>query len=142
MTKNRNENRHALLNIADAMVDDILNASDEEIQKEVEEIFGDAKESANHTRDLFMKTSASIAKQRADKIRSEIDKERTNRSMPSNVMSLDEARIKINQLIESAPESYPELTMAARNGEGIPDEDIPGIIEDLIALELISKDDE
>lgn len=116
------------------MVDDILDATDEEILKEAIEDGVDIEKEVYKTKCLFNKSRYNIAKKIVE------DKKRNEDSV-SNIISIEDARKKINDAIKKNPEILQNITMAARSGEYFPDEDVVGYYEDLLELGVIDKDE-
>ena len=56
------------------------------------------------------------------------------------IIDIGEARKKIIRTLEQNPYYENSLTMAARSGENLPDEDILGCYEDMVELGLIKED--
>ena len=63
MTGDQKKERNALDRLADALVDDILNASDEEVLAEAEEDGIDPAKLAGHLREVFERAATEVAKQ-------------------------------------------------------------------------------
>lgn len=111
----------------DIMVDDILEATDEEIINEAIEDGINIEKEVFETKKIFNKCRYDIAK----KI---VEEKKDDESRTSNTVSIEDARQKINDVIRTNPEALENFTKAARSGEDIPDEDIIGYYEDLSAL--------
>ena len=113
--------------IFDIMVDDILEATDEEIINEAIEDGIDIDKEVFKTKRIFNKCRYDVAK----KI---VEDKKGGEGRPSKTVSIEEARQKINDVIKNNPEAIESLTKAARSGEDIPDDDIIGYYEDLSEL--------
>ncbi len=113
--------------IFDIMVDDILEATDEEIINEAIEDGIDIDKEVFKTKRIFNKGRYDVAK----KI---VKDKRRGEDRTSNTVSIEDARQKINDVIKSNPEALESLTRAARSGVDIPDDDIIGYYEDLSEL--------
>lgn len=113
--------------IFDIMVDDILEATDEEIINEAIEDGVDIDKEVFKTKRIFNKCRYDIAKNIVE------DKKR-GEGRTSNTVSIEDARQKINDVIKNNPEALENFTKAARSGEDIPDDDIIGYYEDLAEL--------
>lgn len=113
--------------IFDIMVDDILEATDEEIINEAIEDGIDIDKEVFKTKRIFNKCRYDLAKKVV-----EDTKRREGRA--STTVSIQDARRKINTFIKNNPDILESLTKAARSGEDISDEDIIGYYEDLSEL--------
>lgn len=113
--------------IFDIMVDDILEATDEEIINEAIEDGIDIDKEVFKIKRIFNKRRYDVAK----KI---VKDKRRGEDRTSNTVSIEDARQKINDVIKSNPEALESLTKAARSGVDIPDDDIIGYYEDLSEL--------
>lgn len=113
--------------IFDIMVDDILEATDEEIINEAIEDGIDIDKEVFKIKRIFNKRRYDVAKKIVK------DKKRNERRV-SNIVSIEDARQKINDVIKNNPEALESVTKAARSGVDIPDDDIIGYYEDLSEL--------
>lgn len=113
--------------IFDIMVDDILEATDEEIINEVVEDGIDIDKEVFKIKRIFNKRRYNVAKKIVE------DKKR-GEGRTSNTVSIEDARQKINNVIKNNPEALESFTKAARSGVDIPDDDIIGYYEDLSEL--------
>jgi DNA-binding TFAR19-related protein (PDSD5 family) len=140
MTEPTKSNREALTRLADDLADDILNTSDADILAEIRESNDDPKKIAAATRSLFDQASTSVAKNRMIAARRAMA---ANQRSPSPVVRLDsnEARRRLNNVLLAHPEAAEKLTLAARKGEGLSDNDVQGMLEDLEALGVIPPSD-
>jgi len=125
-----------LLRLADALVEDIMNASDEEIMNELKDEGDDLAQSAAATRALFDKAAIVAAKGKLLDAKAAVA---ANRQRSVAILKLDPTKVRerLRRIIANDPE---EFTMAARKGDVLSDEDVRGIIEDLVELGLIDDD--
>lgn len=138
----RKQNHQELLErLTDALVEDILSASDEEILSEATEDYGDPKVEADKVRMLFEKTRAMTAKKRLVAAREAIEQEKPEREKVIHLPPL-QARRKLETLLHEHPEATSEFTLAARKGKDLSDEDVLGMLEDLQELGLYNPEDE
>ena len=133
MTGDPKKERAALDRLADALVDDILNASDEDILAEITEEHGDPARLAAEMRALFERTALeagkaklAVAKQAAAEARRK----------GATVLRIDPAEARRRYPRITAP-----LTLAARKGEGQSERDVDSAIEDLAELGAFEEDD-
>ena len=123
--------------VADILVDEILEASDEEIYEMTQEQYGNVESHVDRKKSLIRAAVMNNRKAKlkeAQKIVSE--KRRTNDR--SNVMDLSPASKR--QLIEKVKASNQSLTLAARNAEDISDNDASSLLQDFIDLGVIDED--
>lgn len=126
--------RTALTRLADAFVEDVLNASDEDILAEAKEDCPNPPAAAAHTKALFERAAAAAGKERLDAARAALAQQRG----PATVTRLDaaEARRRLQQVLTRDPDMAHRLTLAARKdqGQGLSDNDVLGLFEDLAEL--------
>ena len=136
MTKNKMKNRFALDRLAKSLVDDILSMTDEELLAEAKADGENPKEIAQATRNIFDRAVTSCGKTRLAVAKRAVlgDRQRI-----SSVVRLDPstARQKLEEVLTQHPETRSKLTLAARKGEGLSDEDVFGMLKDLEELGVI-----
>lgn len=138
----RKHNHHELIErLTDALIEDILNASDEEILSELAEESGASKVEAGNVRKLFEKAQTMSAKKRLVAAREAIEQEKPQRAKVIPLNSL-QARRKLETILNEHPEETRELTLAARKGTDLSDADILGMLEDLQELGLYNPESE
>jgi len=140
MTGNPNDAREALRRLADALAEDTLNAPDEEVLQDAAEIYGDTDKLAADMLRLFEQTASEQGKARLAAARAAIA---ASRRHPSGQARLDpsEMRRRLQQAVAADPETARKLTVAARKGEGLSDEDVYGMLEDFEELGVIPSSD-
>jgi hypothetical protein len=133
MTTNSNDARDALRRLADALAEDVLSAPESEILEEAAELFGDPAKLAANMLKLFEQTMGEQGKERLAAAREAVAAERRR---PAGVFRLPpaEARRLLQQLIAADPETARKLTVAARKGEGLSDDDVQSMLEDFEEL--------
>jgi len=133
--------RIALARLADAFVEDVLNASDEDILAEVREDHPDPAAAAAQARGLFEKAAAAAGKGRLAAAQAALAQQRG----PANVAQLDpaDARRRLQRILTRDPEMAHRLTLAARKdqGQGLSDNDVQGLLEDMAELGITPDDD-
>jgi len=127
MTGKNRSDRAALDRLADALVEDILSASDAELLSEVGR--GDV-EGAAAARAAFNRAAAASRKRRPAAGKTAV---RGFRQPPASVRTLDPktARLRLDELIARHPETASKLTAAVHKGEKLSDEDVYGMLERL-----------
>ncbi len=133
MTTNSNDAREALRRLADALAEDVLGAPDSEILEDAAEIYGDTEKLAADMLKLFEQTVSEQGKERLASARAAVA---ADRRRPATVIRLDpaEARRRLLQLIAADPETARKLTVAARKGEGLSDDDVQSMLDDFAEL--------
>jgi hypothetical protein len=140
MTGSEKEARDALRRLADALAEDILNAPDQQVLEDAAEIYGDPNQLAQNMRALFERTVAEQGKARLAAARAAIDAER---NPPAAARRLDPAaaRRRLKRALAADPATARKLTLAARKGQGLSDEDVRSMLEDLEELGVIPRED-
>ena len=140
MTGKDKKERAALARLADAFVDDILQASDEEILAEFTESHGAPAKNAADMRALFERTVLATNKRRLKAAQAGVAANR----VPTNVtppIDIAEARQKLRRILASGT-PVAKLTLAARNEDELSDSDVLGMLEDLRELGALPPDDD
>ncbi len=114
------------------ILDDILEATDEEIINEAIEDGIDIEKEVRRAKFIFNKCRYDIAKKNVE------EKSDSERRTPDPI-SIQKAREKINDLLKNNPEILKNFTIAARSGENVPDEDVIGLYEDLFTLGVFNE---
>lgn len=135
------DNKPDLFHFADALVDDLMALSDEELLGEVREDGTDPEALAKELREKIEARIASDNKARLARAREEMNAARAARAN-SGVVSLPLARKQqiLEQFAASDGQLRQRLTMAARKGEGASEREVDDILRDLLDLGAI--DDE
>jgi hypothetical protein len=140
MTREDRKERKALNHLADALVDDILCASDEEILAEFQEAHGDPDRHAAEMRHLFEKTVIAANKRRLAAAKAGAAASRRGGGASATPIDIAQARRRLRAVLE-APNG-PKVTLAARKESELTDADILGMVEDLRELGVIPPDDD
>ena len=134
MTGNHDKKRQALDCLADAFVDDVLQASDEEILAEFAENHGDPVQNAADMRALFERTLLAANKQRLKAAQESMATSRRIAGSPSSpAIDIAQARQKLRRLLASGNIDQ-RLTLAARKEDELSDADVLGMLDDLEEL--------
>jgi hypothetical protein len=133
MTGDPKKERAALDRLADALVDDILNASDEDILAESTEEYGDPARLAAEMRAVFERTALGAGKAKLALAKQAAAEARRK---GATVLRIDSAEARRRYERITSP-----LTLAARKGEGQSERDIDSAIEDLAELGAFEEDD-
>lgn len=140
MTGKKTPERGALDRLADSLVDDILNTSDEDILAEFREAGGDADRHAAEMRALFETSMIAVNKRRLAAAKAGVAETRKGRSVSGTLVDITEARKRLRAILDT-PNASPELTLAARKEGELSDADILGMADDLHELGVIPPDD-
>ena|GEM_PF-1604392 len=122
--------------ITDFLVDDILNASDEEIMAEAQEDYADVKAEVEHIHALIQNAVSNHGKTQLKEAKRQClaDKEKRVQNVP--VISLEEKRALLRRLSESNT----NLTLAAREESEMSARDLDAYIQNACELGLIDKE--
>lgn len=132
----------ALDRLADAFVDDILQASDEEILAEFTENHGDPAKNAADTRALFERTVLATNKRRLKAAQAGVAASRMlSRAAPVPAIDIAEARQRLRRILASGTADV-KLTLAARKEDELSDSDVLGMLEDLQELGVMPPGDD
>lgn len=140
MTGNKSA-REALRRLADELVQDILAANDEELLAEAAEDNEDPAKVASAMRQLFEDAESASGKARLAAARAAVD---ADRQRSGKVLKLDpaEARRRLALALQDNPDTAKKLTLAARKGEDLSDDDVRAILEDLEELGIFPRSDD
>lgn len=128
------DNLNKLKNLTDELLNDLLEATDEEIVAEAIEEGVNIDKAAASVRSLIEQNKYKIAQKKIRSQKSGLFHQK------GKIIDIGEARKKIIKTLEQNPYYENSLTMAARSGENLPDEDILGCYEDMVELGLIKED--
>jgi hypothetical protein len=120
--------RKELHRLADAMLDDILNASDDEILNEAIEDGDDAEADAARLRDAFCRALLGAGKAKMAAAKQALAEYKSQRLMESVRPVLPKDRSA--RLAALNPMVGSKLTLAARKGGDFTQEDIDGLLDD------------
>ena len=125
-----------LSGLADAIVTDILSASDEGILAEAMEATGDADRAAKHVDDLISAVKTRIGKSRLAAARAAMERESSQR-LRTFALSLEQKK-RVLQEFASSDENL-RLTLAARKGTEMSENDLDAILQALYELGAIDE---
>ena len=141
MTRQKdNENRPALLRLADEMVDDILSTSDAEILAEFKLYYGDPVSFANKMRSKADLLAIEANKDRLISARRELDSEKRSRNVLTTKIDIQIVRRALMKFFSKTPDSVP-ITVAARKEKitEMSDDDVLGMVADLEELGFVLR---
>jgi len=137
MTEINIKNRSDLDRLATSLVDEILSMSDDELLAEAKEDGEDLKAVAQSARNIFARAAMANGKSKLAAAKNAVQALRPHVVSVSN-LEPGKARQKLESILAQHPETRNKLTLAARKGEGLSDEDVLGMLEDLEELGLTS----
>jgi hypothetical protein len=141
MTGPEDRDREALDRLQQALIEDILATSDDDILAEAAEEGIDPEAAATANRALFEKALAINKKARLEAAKAAVaaDRRRALTVLPSNPI---EARRLLARLLKRHPKTSGELTMAARKGQGgdLSDAEVYSFLEDFRDLGIDLSD--
>ncbi|MDP1644421.1 MAG: hypothetical protein Q8L71_02815 [Thiobacillus sp.] len=140
MTGKKRNPSEELERLADALVEDILNATNQEILDEAQVDYGNAKVGADEIRALFQLARTKVAKGRLETARNGLAADRAKGMGKVLPFDIAKSRQIVSKFAANDSELQGRLTMAARMGEELSDQDIQGIIEDMIKLGILTED--
>jgi hypothetical protein len=140
MTVMGENERAALRRLADALAEDILKATDEEVLAEVVELYGDPVKVAAETRRALGEAVAASGKEKLRAARAAVNSLNT-RQLKAVRLSPVEARRCLAEVLAGDPDTSRKLTLAARKGPELSDEDVIGMVDDLMALGVLPYPD-
>jgi hypothetical protein len=132
--------RTALRRLAQALVDDIMETSDEELLAEFRATEGDPARHAAAMRAQFERTVLTSRKHLLKAAQAGVAADRSS-SARGKVISLRDAKERLRQTLAACPPDL-KLTLAARNEDELSDADVRGMLEDLAELGITLRDDE
>lgn len=132
--------RAALDRLADALVEDILSASDEDILTEFRESDGDPERNATDMRALFEKGLIAANKKRLAAARAGAAASRRPTGAPAPAIDIATARARLRAALD-APNFPHKLTLAARKESELSDADILSMLDDLRELGVLLPED-
>ena len=139
MTGKSRTGRDALDRLAEALADDILNASDEDILAEFRESDGDPERHAADMRARFDKTLIAANKKRLAAAKA--GAAAVPRTVHAPLADIAKARARLRAVLDS-PDVGKKLTLAARKESEMSDSDIVAMLDDLLELGVLPPDDD
>lgn len=141
MLNENNKHRDELANIMNGLADSILEAPDEEIGEEIKEDGDDTE----FVRQILLNSVKACRQKNLREARERYEKKllsfhETKFDLPETP---DEKRRFIQAMLGSmAAQNQAQVTAQFRDFENLPDEDLDGILQQIIALQAAEKQDE
>ena len=139
MTRADKKALRALSRLANALVEDVLAAPDQEILAEFTETHGDPRKNSDAMRSLFEQSVLNARKARLRAAQAGVAASRSTLAT-RKVVSIEDARGKLRRVLASCPPQV-KLTLAARNEDELSDADVLGMLQDLEELGVVPPDD-
>jgi hypothetical protein len=135
-TPKKNVARVELDRIEEALVQAILNSSETELLEDLKVAGEDPDKILAEFDALIANAKKTCAKRKFDKAKSGLAAWRAGKG---NVVGFDReaARARFEKIRTRDPELASKMMMAARNGEGLSDRDLEGLLEDIARLERL-----
>jgi len=139
-TSKKNNARQELENIEDALVQSILDTSDDELRSEIIESGGDPDACITSVEQCLDSARSKIGKERLDEARTKLT---GWRGKSGNVTDIERARAqkKLQQVRGGDSDLDSKMMLAARKGEGLAECDLEGLLEDMAELERLERED-
>ncbi len=134
MTEKTKEERAALDRLAEALVEDILATSDEEIIAEFKQTHGDPDQYAAAMRTLVDKTLIAKNKKLLAAAKAGVAAQRAARTNPAQLVDIAEARRRLKHILET-PDAARPVTLAARKESELSDAGVLSMLNDLQELD-------
>ncbi|MEQ1712365.1 MAG: hypothetical protein ABL908_13325 [Hyphomicrobium sp.] len=141
MTGKKSKAHDALNRLADALVDDILSASDEDMLAEFRAAGGDPDRHAAEMRALFERSVVAANKSKMLAAKSGAARARSATASSAAPIDIAKARQLLRGVLDR-PAASASLTMAARKESELSDADILGLLDDLRALGVLPSGDD
>lgn len=126
--------------LAEALVEDILNMSDDEVLAEFGEDGGDPERYAVEMRSMFENSLLAANNARMNTAKAGVaSSRRAAKGLSAPVVDIANARARLRAVIARA-DSTPGLTLAARKEDKLSDSDVVGMLEELAELGLLDDD--
>jgi hypothetical protein len=122
--------------IEDGLVDSLLEASGEELRREIIELEGSAEEVIARVDDTIRSAQATSARRRLDLARKELAEWRAGEAPTTT--EREAARERLTRLRSGQGDA--SMMMAARKGQGLSESDEQGLVEDMAELERLERD--
>jgi hypothetical protein len=132
--------REQLDRIEDALVEAILSASEAELREDVKARGGDPDKCLARIEDIILNAKEVCARRRFERAKSEL---KDWRQEQGKVVKLDRAAAlaRFESIRSRDPTLASKMMMAARNGEGLSEKDMEGLLEDIAKLEFLEDED-
>jgi hypothetical protein len=125
--------------IEDALVESLLDATGEDVRKEIAAAGGDPDALIAAVDAAIASARTKSAQVRLERARAELSAWRS-KSGPVSAPERNAAQARFERLRTGKVDPDSKMMMAARKGEGLSDSDLEGLIEDMAELERLERD--
>lgn len=132
--------REELERIENALVESIMEASEQELRQELTAEGSGPDVCVANVDAAIARARAECARQRMETARAELAAWRGHGGKAGK-MSREEARARLQQLRSGDAALNTRMMMAARKGEGLSESDLEGLLDDLAELERLERED-
>ncbi len=139
MMGDRDQPERQLERLADAQVNDILNASDEQILAEAQEEYGDVNKAGRYVSDLVNKAVAAVGKRKLAAARASVEQDRFAKQCNAVSLPVERKQEIIQEFSAASGEQREALTLAARKGGDLSESDLDAVLEALFELGAIDE---
>lgn len=138
MTTSKRPSSGQLQRIEDALVESLLQLSDQELRKELTDDGIDPEACIAEVDAAMAAVKEDVAREKLSNARIELSEWR-NRRTNVDAAAKAAARRMLDQIRADDPALDKKITLAARKGEGLSERDLEGLIDDLAALEKLEQ---
>lgn len=139
MTGRKSGDREELDRLVDFLVEDALNASDEDILAEARDEGVEPESDAARLRALFERTVLEVNKRHLLAAKAAVQADKSASGRRGVVFDIQEARRRLQLILEQRSSGLP-ITMAARKESELSDADVMSMVQDLEELGLLPSD--
>jgi len=143
MTDKTNTPKKKFDRIADKLIDDLFETSDQELLAEAIDDYGDVDEAVADVKNIWKNAQQTTGKRRLQTAKQSLTNQRDlhSKSTSINITNISNARKFLRNIIDNKDNLPGQLTLAARNLDDLTDEDVLKILNDLHELGAISDKD-
>ncbi len=131
-----------LAQLADAIVDSVMNLSEADLDAEMKDAGLDPAVETAKGRAAIAAGLKTFTKAEMEAAKAELQRHKTGQRLGHTQDELAAARSVFDRMKAGDSDLSSKMMMAARKGEGLSDKDIDGIAEDLADLEKLGRDQE
>jgi hypothetical protein len=131
--------REELERIEDALVDSLLDATIEDLHKEISASGGDLVALVATFDAALASGRTHSARARLERVRAELSAWQT-KSVPVSALERSAAQTRFERLRSGIDDPDSKMMMAARKGEGLSEKDLEGLINDMVEVERLERE--
>lgn len=132
--------KDALIPLIDALIEDVLATSDQEILAEFIETKNDSAQNSEAMRALFEKSLIKSNKSRLRDAQAGLAADRAAIA-PAKIINIANVRQRLRRVLAACPPEI-KLTLAARNESELSDSDVQGMLQDLEELGIVDPEEQ